>query len=337
MGAWEDVNAYNVYFNDICETSIKVKSSYSLQEIRDILGIDNSYFFKNKNNRLIINDQNFYVKDIYKKDNNDEYRIDLQKDNYREGDYLKNNKNVIVPPVEIISNIFAKDDTNRNILKNEENKVDKIYLEEDTKKVNLYLNNFKNSAIAYKPNMNLGKIKELGGDSINKDSIFFLTKDNTIIEKIDNFLPKDCLVEKNGEMKINLVTKDYYKRIEIIDHLDKFAALAGPIDWYVQEVFFKKIKDYVGEQIANVIIDDIYLNLCQFKKIDDKKYVKQFKNLLIGNNNIKRDNNNHDNNNDNNVEFIIHEIKNNVNEENEESGDEEIEKNTNYEINNLKI
>ena len=326
MGSWQA----NFYFNDIWETSIKVKNSYSLQEVRDILGIDNSYFFKNKNNILIINDQNYVVKDIYKNDENGEPRIDLIKENYRKGDYLKNNRNITIQPEEEIPNIFAKDDTNRNILKNEENKVDKIELIEDIKIVNLYLNNFKNSAIAYKPNMSLDKIKELGGDSINKDSIFFLTKDNTIIEKIDNFLSKDCLVEKNGEMKINLVTKDYYKRIEIIDHLDKLAAQAGPIDWFTQPVFFNKIKDYAGEQIANVIINDIFVNIYKDKKLDDKKYVKQFKNLLIENNNKNNDNNIHDNNNDNNVEFMIHESKNNMNEENEESGDEEIEKNTNY-------
>lgn len=327
MGAYWEAK---VYFNNIYETPIQVKSWYSLKEIRDILGIDNSYFFKNKDNRLIINDQNFTVNDIYKNDNNGKYRIDLQKDNYKEGDYLKNNKNIIVQPVEVIPNIFAKDDTNRNILKNEENKVDKIELKEDIKQVNLYLNNFKISAIACKPNMSLDTIKELGGDSINKDSIFFLTKDNTIIERIDNFQSKDCLVEENGEMKINLVTKDYYKRIGIIDHLDKLAAVAGPIDWYLQDEFFEKIKDYAGEQIANVVINDIYSNLCEYKKMDDKKYIRQFKNLLIENKN------NHDNNNDNNVDFIIQESKNNENEENEESGDEEIEKNTNYEINNLK-
>ena len=135
-------------------------------------------------------------------------------------------------------------------------------------------------------------------------------------------------------MKIHLVTKDFYKRIQIIDHLDKLAAVPGPINWYLEEEFFNKIKDYAGEQIAHGIIDSIFQNLIEDKKIDDKTFVKQFKNLLIKNNN--HDNNDNNNNNDNNVEFIIFESKNNVNEENEESGDEEIDKNTNYEINNRK-
>ena len=153
---------------------------------------------------------------------------------------------------------------------------------DDIKIVNLYLNNFKTSAIAYKPNMSLDKIKELGGDSINKDSIFFLTKDNTIIENIDNFPSKDCLiVEKNEEMKINLVTKEYYKKIEIIDHLEKLASIAGPIDWLKQEAFFLKIRDFAGLQIANAIIDVIYSKVGTDEKMDDKQYVREFLKLLI--------------------------------------------------------
>ena len=61
-------------------------------------------------------------------------------------------------------------------MKNEENKMDEIELVKDVINVNLYLNNFKTSAIKCKQNMSLDKIKELGGDSINKDSFFFLTK-----------------------------------------------------------------------------------------------------------------------------------------------------------------
>lgn len=318
----------NVYFNDIKETSIKVKSSYSLQEIRDNLGIDNSYYFKNKNNLLIICDQNYKVEDIYKNDENGGYRIDLTKDNYQKGDFLKNNRKYIslIEPVEIRPepNSVVQDDTNRNILKNEKNKEDNKKLIEDRKIVNLYLNDFKNSAIAYEPNMSLDKIKELGGDSINKDTIFFLTEKEVIIEKIDNFLSKDCLIEKNGEMKINLVTKDYYKRKEIVRNCDELAAKDGPIDWFLQDEFFKKIKDYAGEQIAIGIINEIYDGIERNQRIDDREYVRRFKNLLIKNKN--NDNNNHDNNNydnnnyDNNTDYIFYGSNNNLNEEDEESG-----------------
>ena len=47
--------------------------------------------------------------------------------------------------------------------------------------------------------MNLKKIKKLGG--INKNSLFFLTKDNTIIESIDNFEAKDIIFFKINKNK----------------------------------------------------------------------------------------------------------------------------------------
>lgn len=86
--------------------------------------------------------------------------------------------------------------------------------------ITLYLNDFPTVAILFKKNMSLSEIKLLGGNEINKKSVFFLTSDNIIIENINNFKAKDIIViEKNGKKKINLVDKEYNKRLQVIEHL----------------------------------------------------------------------------------------------------------------------
>ena len=68
--------------------------------------------------------------------------------------------------------------------------------------ITLYLNEFPTTAIIYKKNMDLNQIKNLGGNVINKDSIFFLTADYVIIENVNNFKVKDIIqTEKNGKKK----------------------------------------------------------------------------------------------------------------------------------------
>ena len=150
--------------------------------------------------------------------------------------------------------------------------------------ITLYLNEFPTTAIIYKKNMDLNQIKNLGGNVINKDSIFFLTADYVIIENVNNFKAKDIIqTEKNGKKRINLVTRDYYKRLQVIEHLRKLEATTGSIDWLKQTEFFKKVKDFAGEEIANAIINELLEKIETNEKIDDKKYITRFLILLLGN------------------------------------------------------
>ena len=252
MGSWEA----KVYFDDRLETTIIVKNSTSLSQIRNILNINNNnnehYYFLNKNNIVINNDYNYTAGDIWKNDGYNEYRIDLTK-----------------------------------------------YKNYDGKNININLNDFKQSAIIFEHNMSLDEIKSLGGNIIDKDINFFLTRDNTLIENNNNFSAKDVVKQENNELKIYLVTREFYKKIQIIDHLEKLSKIAGPIDWLKQDEFFKNIRDFASEEIANVIIDDILSTIGTDIKGDDKRYIQDFLKLLARrNNNYKNFENNSYHNND---------------------------------------
>ena len=61
-----------------------------------------------------------------------------------------------------------------------------------------------------------------------------------------------------------MVTRDYYKRLQVIEHLRKLEATTESIDWLKQTEFFKKVKDFAGEEIANAIC---------FLASDDASYI----------------------------------------------------------------
>ena len=154
--------------------------------------------------------------------------------------------------------------------------------------ITLYLNDFPTVAILFKKNMSLSEIKLLGGNEINKKSVFFLTSDNIIIENINNFKAKDIIViEKNGKKKINLVDKEYNKRLQVIEHLRNLEESVGSINWLKQTEFFKKVKEFAGEEITNALINELLENFGNNRKINDREYIKKFLNLLVS----KKDNN----------------------------------------------
>ena len=244
-----------VYINDQYKTTVRVKNSTSLSQIRNIifpinkeqlLPQDNQYFFLNRANNILLNDEGFFAKDVWKNDENG-YKIELATEEYTRP----------------------------------ENKI-----------VNLYVNDIKASAIKLKGNTKLGEIKRLGGININKDTLFFLTNDNTIIENTDNFIAKDIAIQKGLETKINLVSREYYLRIQIIDHLEVLSRTIGPINWLRQAEFFIKIKDFAGETIANAIIEDLCGKIGTEEKINDRLYINKFLKLLANKININNINNN---------------------------------------------
>lgn len=236
-----------IYFNDELKTSIKVKNETKLKDIKTQL---ESILPKNKNY------------------------------------YFISRKNAIIRnEINFIAKDVWKDDEDDGY------KIDLMtedyYNSNQSGLITLYLNNFAIVAILFKKNMSLEQIKKLGGNEINKDTIYFLTSDNIIIENINNFKAKDIIIiEKNGKRRINLVDREYNKRLQVIEHLRKLEESLGSIDWLRQTEFFKKIKEFAGEEITNAIINDLLENVGKNKKIDDKEYIRKFLNLLAS----KKDN-----------------------------------------------
>ena len=151
--------------------------------------------------------------------------------------------------------------------------------------VNLYVNDFKTSSIRLKKSMNLKKIKSLGGDEINKISLFFLDKNNIIIRDTKNKRLDDIIVEKNGEKKINFVDDKYYMRVQVIEHLKILETSTTPINWLEQQTFFTKVENLAGNDATIGIIDGIFQNIFKNngKKINDKIFIKRFLMLLTQN------------------------------------------------------
>lgn len=88
-----------------------------------------------------------------------------------------------------------------------------------------------------------------------------------------------------------MVDREYYKRIQVIEHLKKLQSSKEKIDWLAQTEFFKKIKDFAGEEIANAIINELLDRYGKNEKINDRDYIQKFLNLLIPRNSAKVDSN----------------------------------------------
>ena len=154
--------------------------------------------------------------------------------------------------------------------------------------INLYLNDFPTVSIFFKKNMSLDEIKYLGGEQINKKNYYFLSSDDILIENTKNIIAKDIIVkDKNGKKKINLVDKNYYKRIQIIGHLRNLEKMSGRIDWLKQNEFFEKMKDFAGEEITQAIMNDLFQKYENNEKSNDKEYINKFLKLLLYNNNYE--------------------------------------------------
>ena len=235
-----------VYINDIKLSAIKVKNDTKLEEIKESL------------NPLLPKGLKYY----FLNNLNDIIRIEK---NYAAEDIWKND--------EIEENGYRIDIVTAD------------YYYSAGELVNLYVNDFKTSSIRLKKSMNLKKIKSLGGDEINKSSLFFLDKNNIIIKDTKNKRLDDVIVEKNGEKKINFVDDKYYMRVQVIEHLKILETSTTPINWLEQQTFFTKVENLAGKDATIGIIDGIFQNIFKNtgKKINDKIFIKRFLMLLTQN------------------------------------------------------
>ena len=240
-----------VYMNDEIQTSIKVKNETELKDIRQQLKI------------LFPNNDNFC--------------------------FISKTNSIIRNEMNFTANDVWKDDENNGY------RIDlmtpEYYNASQSGLITIYLNSFPTVAVLIKNNMSLEEIKILGGNQINRNTVYFLTSDNIIIENINYFKAKDIIIlDKNGKKRINCVDKNFYKRVQVIEHLRKLEQSIGSIDWLKQTEFFKKIKEFAGEEITNAIISDLLENVGNNNKINDREYIKRFLNLLVSKNNYNQNN-----------------------------------------------
>jgi hypothetical protein len=239
MGNWEA----KIYINGELKTSLIVKNSTSLIEIRNLLddsgiNIPPFSYFISRNNSIIRNENNFTAKHVWNDDEEGGYKIDLMSP-----DYFENNNNQLV---------------------------------------NLYFNMYRHSSIRYCKEMSLERIKGSSYD-LNKDNIYFLNKNNIIIRNTEGLSAKNIVKFENNGKRINLVDLEYYKRYQIIEHLNELEKKAN-IDWLEETEFFKKLKNLTGNEVVQGIEDELFRERQNGVK-GSKAYIKRFLQLLIADNN----------------------------------------------------
>ena len=133
----------------------------------------------------------------------------------------------------------------------------------------------------------MNEIKNKLGQDINTDEIYFLTANRIIIENynLDDFKLRDIIVDKLGEPKFYIIDKSYRPKFEVIEHLNMLRdkASSGPINWYEQTEFFKKVENFVGYEISINIKDELIKNLDPKKeeKANDKEFINRYIILLM--------------------------------------------------------
>ena len=232
-----------IYINGIIKTSLMVKNDTSLTEIRNLL-----------------NDSG----------------IDIPQGVYfisRKNSIIRNDKNFTAKHVwnDDEEGGYKIDLMSPDFFENNNNQV-----------VNLYFNMYRHSSIKYYKEMSLEKIKNSSYD-LNKDNIYFLNKNNIIIRNIRGFSAKDIAKLENNGIRINLVDLEYYKRYQIIEHLNELEKKAN-IDWLEETEFFKKLKNLTGNEVVQGIEDELFRERQNGVK-GSKAYIKRFLQLLIADNN----------------------------------------------------
>ena len=121
------------------------------------------------------------------------------------------------------------------------------YNSNSAKVVNLYFNMFREKAIKYDGRMDLSSILDLSENKYNRNGVCFLSKDNIKIQDFQGLKVRD--IAKNGvnDKRIDLVDLEYYKRFQVIEHLNELEK-NNDFDWLEQKEFFTKVKELCGER-----------------------------------------------------------------------------------------
>lgn len=252
MGNWE----VKIYKNDEVYTKAMVKNGVELNTIRTNYKISEDYYFISKDNIIIYDENNFTVKDIYKNDPDGGYKIDIMT-----FDYFQSSKNGLIT---------------------------------------LYRNNFKHSSIKYEKDLTLrqiyNKMNNIDDNCIpvinnysDNEELYFLSPNKTIIIDSSNITAKDVITfdQTKKERGIYLVTRRFYQKLEIIDCLNDLESMER-IEWLSQEEFFKKLVEFCGNGVVQAIQDELYNDIKNENKVNDKDFIKKFKRLLIEDNNIDK-------------------------------------------------
>ena len=158
------------------------------------------------------------------------------------------------------------------------------YNSNNAKVVNLYFNMFREKAIKYDGRMDLSSILDLSENKYNRNGVCFLSKDNIKIQDFQGLKVRD--IAKNGvnDKRIDLVDLEYYKRFQVIEHLNELEK-NNDFDWLEQKEFFTKLKELCGEDVTNAVIDELFNRIRQGGEKGNKDFIQRFRNLLIQENN----------------------------------------------------
>ena len=312
----------NIYIDNQLITNTNVSKQDKLSKIRNLCQSNfktevNNYYFVLQNGEIIKNDSDFTVEKVWIREDNNEYKIQIKAEkikykvnmyidnefktyiNISKDDKLSDIRSLCQPYFQEDYNYYfilendaiVKNDSNltaENIIKKQHSDY-KIYIksEEINKIVGVYLNEVKKTVILCNNNQKLNEIKNKLGQNINIDEIYFLTANRTIIENynLDDFKLRDIIVDKLGEPKFYIIDKSYRPKFEVIEHLNMLRdkASSGPINWYEQTEFFKKVEDFAGYEISINIKDELIKNLDPQKeeKANDKEFINKYIILLM--------------------------------------------------------
>ena len=158
------------------------------------------------------------------------------------------------------------------------------YNSNNAKVVNLYFNMFREKAIKYDGRMDLSSILDLSENKYNRNGVCFLSKDNIKIQDFQGLKVRD--IAKNGvnDKRIDLVDLEYYKRFQVIEHLNELEK-NNDFDWLEQKEFFTKLKELCGEDVTNAVIDELFNRIRHGGEKGNKDFIQRFRNLLIRENN----------------------------------------------------
>ena len=232
-----------IYINGIIKTSLMVKNDTSLTEIRNLL---NDSGIDIPQGVYFISRRNSIIRNDYNFTAKHVWNDD------EEGGYK----------IDLMSPDFFENNSNQV--------------------VNLYFNMYRHSSIRYCKEMSLERIKGSSYD-LNKDNIYFLNKNNIIIRNTEGLSAKNIVKFENNGKRINLVDLEYYKRYQIIEHLNELEKKTN-IDWLEETEFFKKLKDLTGNEVIQGIEDELFRERQNGVK-GSKAYIKRFLQLLIADNN----------------------------------------------------